>query len=88
MNARQRQALTLYLVLGEVLRGVWQEIRHPQEKRGFVGWLFLVVMLPGLFARALSVAVTVATAPDRSRLTPYSRCLLTRIDQRIEQRWR
>ena len=88
MNARQRQALTLYLALGEILRGMWQEIRRPGEQSGFVGWLFLVVLLPGLLARALSVAVTVASEPDRSRLTPHSRCLLSRIDQRTRQRCR
>ena len=32
MNARQRQGLTLYLVRGEVLRGMRQEIRWPEEK--------------------------------------------------------
>ena len=32
MNARQRQGLTPYLVLAEVLRGMWRQIRWPEEK--------------------------------------------------------
>ena len=32
VNARQRQALTLYPVLGEVLRGMRRVIRWPEEK--------------------------------------------------------